>query len=220
MTALRYGSLPCSCTYERHEPRFVAVTGGPGAGKTAILEMSLRSFCNHVAVLPEAASLVFGGGFPRHDNVVARQAAQRAIFHVQREVEALIAGEGQVAVGLCDRGTVDGVAYWPGDPDVFWSELGTSRAKQLARYAAVIHLRTPPPDEGYNHQNPLRTETPSEAMAIDERILAAWEGHPNRHIVPAEASFERKVARTLALLRAELPRCCREHGAPAPAAGA
>lgn len=95
MTALRYGSLPCSCTYERHEPRFVAVTGGPGAGKTAILEMSLRSFCDHVAVLPEAASLVFGGGFPRHDNVVARKAAQRAIFHVQREVEALIAGEGE-----------------------------------------------------------------------------------------------------------------------------
>ncbi len=209
MAALRVGSLPCACEHPGHATRFIAITGGPGAGKTAILEMALRSFCQHVAVLPEAASVVFGGGFPRHEGAVARRAAQRAIFHVQREVEALVAGEGRVVVALCDRGTVDGVAYWPDDPASFWHELDTTRAEQLARYHAVIHLRTPPADEGYNHQNPLRTESPELALAIDARILAAWDGHPRRHVVPAEASFERKVAHTLALLRAELPPCCR-----------
>ena len=66
------------------------LTGGPGAGKTAVLELALRSLCKHVAVLPEAAAIVFGGGFPRRTSVPARKAAQRAIFHVQRESERLV----------------------------------------------------------------------------------------------------------------------------------
>ena len=35
------------------EPRRVVLTGGPGAGKTAALEMIKQSFCEHVRVLPE-----------------------------------------------------------------------------------------------------------------------------------------------------------------------
>jgi len=38
----------------------VVLTGGPGAGKTAFLEIARRNFCEHIAVLPEAASIVFG----------------------------------------------------------------------------------------------------------------------------------------------------------------
>jgi hypothetical protein len=30
--------------------------------KTALLELIRQSFCSHVRVLPEAASVVFGGG--------------------------------------------------------------------------------------------------------------------------------------------------------------
>jgi hypothetical protein len=47
-----------------HDARLVAVTGGPGAGKTAVLELAARSLCEHVAILLEAATIVFGGGFP------------------------------------------------------------------------------------------------------------------------------------------------------------
>lgn len=43
----------------------VVLTGGPGAGKTAVLELVRRAVCRHVRVLPEAASVVYGGGFPR-----------------------------------------------------------------------------------------------------------------------------------------------------------
>jgi adenylate kinase len=37
-----------------HERRRVVLTGGPGAGKTALLELIRQSFCSHVKVLPEA----------------------------------------------------------------------------------------------------------------------------------------------------------------------
>jgi IS5 family transposase len=46
---------------------------------------------------------------------------------------------------------------------------------------------------------------------IDERITAAWAGHPRRFVVEATASFAEKAARTLEIVRGELPECCRTH---------
>ena len=192
-----------------HPPRRIVLTGGPGAGKTAVLEMMRKTLCDHVQVVPEAASVVFGGGFPRRDNLEVRRAAQRAIFFVQRELEAAFMAD-HVAIALCDRATVDGLAYWPG-PEDLWSAVGTTLPEQLARYHAVIHLRTPALSGGYNHQNPLRIESAVEASAIDARIAAAWSEHPRRFEVPSMPEFLAKVARVIEIVRAELPPCCRTH---------
>jgi predicted ATPase len=190
-------ALPC---------RLIVLTGGPGAGKTAVLEVIRRNFGGQVAVLPEAASILFRGGFPRGAAPRERQCIQRAIYHVQRQLERLALEDGPHLVILCDRGTVDGLAYWPGSPDVFWAEVGTDRATELARYHAVIHLRTPADGGGYDHSNPERRETAEEAAAIDAAIHAAWEGHPRRYTVDSTADFMDKVVRVLALIAAEMPR--------------
>ena len=200
----------CRCVLERHDCKLVVITGGPGAGKTALLEMVRRDFCEHIAVLPEAAGIVFGGGFPRHTSEPARRAGQRAIFYVQRQLERLTVEEHRSAVALCDRGTLDGLAYWPGTEAEYFTDMGTTREAELARYRAVIHLRTPGA-ESYNHRNPLRVESAAEAAAIDARIVAAWTGHPRLHIVEQSSNFLDKVARALALIRAEVPECCRHH---------
>lgn len=197
----------CHCT-EIHPPRRIVLTGGPGAGKTAVLELMRKTVCEHVKVLPESAGIVFGGGFPRGHTVDARRAAQRAIFYVQRELETTVTAE-NISIALCDRGTVDGLAYWPG-PGEMWPSVGTTLDEQLARYHAVIHLRTPPVDR-YNHSNPLRVETALEAAAIDERIVSAWANHPRRFEVKPTHDFLSKVARVIELVRAELPACCRNH---------
>ena len=201
----------CECS-ETHERRRVVLTGGPGAGKTAVLELIRQSFCTHVKVLPEAAGVVFGGGFPRRDDLAVRRAAQRAIFFVQRELETATDADNP-AIVLCDRGTVDGAAYWPGPGDL-WFEVGTTIAEQLRRYAAVIHLRTPPA-ESYNHANPLRVESAAEAHALDERIARVWDAHPRRFIIDPAEDFRAKAARALEVLRRELPECCRRHEVPA-----
>lgn len=198
---------PCDCR-DVHQRRRVVLTGGPGAGKTAVLELIRQSFCMHVKVLPESAGIVFGGGFPRGPDVELRRAAQRAIFYVQRELEA-IGDTGNPAVVLCDRGTVDGVAYWPEGPD-YLASVGTTLEEQYARYDTVIHLRTPGA-AGYNHLNPLRIESPAEAEAIDERILRAWDDHPRRFLVEASTDFVEKAQRAIAILRDEVPECCRHH---------
>jgi predicted ATPase len=199
---------PCDC-HEPHVPRRVVLTGGPGAGKTAVLELIRLFFCEHVKTLPEAAGIVFGGRFPRNGSPSRRQAAQRAIYHIERELESVAETE-NAAVVLCDRGTVDCAAYWAGEGDLF-SAVGTTRASELARYDAVIHLRTPTSPDAYNRDNPLRLESIEEAGAIDVRIAAQWSDHPRRFFVEPTEDFLHKAARALALLRQEVPECCRHH---------
>lgn len=199
---------PCDCT-ATHAPRRVVLTGGPGAGKTAVLELIRLFFCEHVHTLPESAGIVFGGRFPRNHRLDVLQAAQRAIYHVQRELEST-ADDENAAVVLCDRGTIDCSAYWAGEGDLF-SSVGTTRETELARYDAVIHLRTPPWEHAYTYDNPLRIESLAEAAAVDARILKQWNGHPRRFIVEATEDFLSKASHAMALLRAEVPLCCRHH---------
>lgn len=194
---------------ESHKTGLVVVTGGPGAGKTAILEMAKKDFCQHVAILPEAASIIFNGGFWRLNSTGAKMAAQRAIFHIQREMEGLVVNEHRWALGLCDRGTLDGLAYWPVEEHLYWSEVGSGHASELLRYQAVIHLRTPTEAMGYNHQNQLRIETPEEARIIDERIETIWSSHPRYFQIESNSNFLEKAKAALQLIGGQLPDCCR-----------
>jgi predicted ATPase len=200
---------PCKCMAS-HTPKRMVLTGGPGAGKTAVLELIRQSFCAHVRVLPEAAGIIFGGGFPREQDDGCRRASQRAIYHVQRELEAAAASHDS-AIVLCDRGTVDGLAYWPGTAAEFWSGVQSTPAIEFSRYDLVIHLRVPGADGGYNRQNPLRIESAAAAAEIDQRILTAWRDHPRRFTVNAAADFLEKVSQSIAILRDEMPACCRSH---------
>ena len=196
----------CGCTAD-HVPRRIVITGGPGAGKTAALELARRTFCSHVRVVPEAAGILFSGGFPRGESLEHARAAQRAIYHVQQELECIAAAD-HPALVLCDRGTVDGAAYWPG-PEAFWAALHTTPEAEWARYDAVIHMRTPQRGNGYDHTNPLRLESAAEARRIDGRIAEAWRGHPCRIEIPPYPRFLDKAALVLERVRNEIPACCR-----------
>ena len=195
----------CSCR-EVHTQRRIVLTGGPGAGKTAVLELCRQYLCQHVSILPESASLLFSGGFPRGGSVEQRAATQRAIYYVQRELER-IASLDDCGLVLCDRGTVDGSAYWPG-PDSLFDDVDSSLAAELSHYDAVVHLRVPDVS-AYNHVNPVRIESALEAAAIDAQIAAAWSAHPRRFEVPSSPDFFEKAQRALALIVAEVPACCR-----------
>ena len=188
------------------------LTGGPAAGKSAVLELARLFFCRHLLTLPEAAGIVFGGRFPRNHREDIRRAAQRAIYHVQRELESTAEVE-NAAVVLCDRGTPDGSAYWAGDGDL-WSAVGSTRETELQRYYGVILLRTPSAPDAYDQRNPLRIETQDEARAIDTKIAAAWAGHPRLYEIPATEDFLTKAAHALLHLRELMPECCRNEVPP------
>jgi len=145
-----------------------------------------------------------------------RRAAQRAIFHVQRELERVAIERHDAAVILCDRGTVDGLAYWPDEEADFWSEVGSAPAAEKARYSSVLCMETPPASQ-YNHVNPLRVESAAEAARVHARIANSWRGHPQLTVVPHRDDFLEKVAQAMAILRKTIPACCaRANASPLP----
>ena len=185
--------------------RFIVLTGGPGAGKTAVMEAARQIFAKQLHILPEAASIVYSGGYPRLGTPVSVRSAQRAIFRVQEELECYAVDEGSTSVALCDRGISDGAAYWPDGIDSFYQNIELSREQVFARYHTVIHLRTPTLDMGYNLSNPMRTESPQQAAELDRRIEQVWEGHPRLFIVPATETFTEKLEHVTDLILAALP---------------
>jgi hypothetical protein len=50
--------VECGC-HQVHTRRRVVLTGGRGAGKTAVLELVRQHLCRHVDVLAESASILF-----------------------------------------------------------------------------------------------------------------------------------------------------------------
>ncbi|MGE4130548.1 MAG: ATP-binding protein [Bdellovibrionales bacterium] len=198
----------CNAVKDQGATRLLVITGGPGAGKTAVLEMAKKVLCEHIAILPEAASIVFGGGFWRLESPSAKSAAQRAIYHVQSEMERLVVNENRWAIGLCDRGTLDGLAYWAEPESQFWAMTGETLEEQYARYSAVIHLRSPSADSGYNHQNPLRIETPDQAKIIDEKIFSIWSRHPKYKMIQSTSGFLEKAQMAIREIAQNLPECC------------
>lgn len=170
----------------------VVLTGGPSGGKTTIASGLQKDLGSDVVVVPEAASMLFAGGFPRRDSPELKRYQQRAIYFLQRELEGLFTAERSGKLLLCDRGSLDGVAYWPIGTRSFFDELNTTETSELQRYDWVIHLDTADKFH-YDLNNPLRPEPHSQAMLINERILEVWKDHPQRIVIPNRVNFIDKM---------------------------
>jgi len=172
----------------------VVLTGGPGGGKTTAADLYRREIGDEVVIVPEAATLLYLGGFPRTGGDGVRRATQRAIYHVQLNLEDAQSTHYRSRVLLCDRGTVDGAVYWPGEPEDFFTHLGTSLEKELLRYDAVIFFETAAVGGiSIEGGNPTRIESVEQALLLDQKLKLLWSQHPHFVIVPHDKSFIKKV---------------------------
>lgn len=185
----------------------IVLTGGPCAGKSTLVQLIERAFPGTVVSVPEAASLLFSGGFPRFPALEAKRAEQRAIFRVQLELEAAHHAEYPDRVLVLDRGTVDGAAYWPEGCDEFFGSLGTTLEAELRRYEQVIYLESADEVDYLAHKsmNPNRKEDWHEAKRLDEATKLLWAQHPNFVLVQNNRSFQRKVLEVLSIFSASVP---------------
>lgn len=189
-------------THRTHNPSRIAISGGPGAGKSTAADLFRRELGERVVIVPESATMLFSGGYPRYEEPDAVRATQRAIFHVQRGIEYAQASRYPGRVLLCDRGTVDGAAHWPDGEDAFFTAMGTTLEDELKRYDAVLFFESAAVGGlGIEGGNPARIETIAQAADLDERLRRLWAQHERFVHVPHRESFVSKIVDGLAALQ-------------------
>lgn len=182
----------------------ITVTGGPSGGKTTLIEALQKDLGKTVAVVPESASILYRGGFPRLKSNNALIHTQKAIYFTQKALEDLIYIEHQPKLLICDRGSMDGLAYWPENPQSFFEVIQSNAKMEYARYDWVLHLDTADIENYDSMNNPVRTETPDEAKALNQRILSAWEDHPRRIRINQKKDFLAKMTAARGVIAAIL----------------
>jgi predicted ATPase len=180
----------------------IVLTGGPGGGKTTALDLFRRELLGQVAVIPESATAIFEGGIQKDSSGETRKAIQKMIFHHQKNVEAIYEIQKANHILLCDRGTLDGLAYWPGTQDNFFKTMKTSFERELKKYDAVIFFETGAASgKDITTNNPYRDESSEEAIALDKKLQKVWKKHPNFYLVKSNGSFIDKIMDGIEVLR-------------------
>ena len=188
---------------QRNNCHRIVLTGGPGGGKTTAADLMRREVGDQIVIVPEAATMLFSGGFPRHDEQHAKESAQTAIYHVQRNLEDIHSALYPERTLLCDRGTLDGQVYWPlTSKSDFLDFVQSSIDQELVRYDAVIFFETAAVGNlSIEGGNPTRIESIEEAIQIDRRLQEVWGQHSNFHFIAHEQSFLKKLQTAVETLK-------------------
>lgn len=172
----------------------IVLTGGPGGGKTTALDLIRREFSGKIASVPEAATMIFSGGIERSSEIQVLKAQQTAIYHLQKNLEDIQRATHPDCLILCDRGSLDGLAYWPGEQSDFFQKMNTSIEEEFSRYDAVIFFETAAKSgESIKSNNPIRNESEQAAIELDQKLQEVWSKHPNYNLVSSSESFIKKV---------------------------
>lgn len=190
-------------------PKLV-LTGGPCAGKTRCLRALREHLGEQVVAVPEAATLLLDGGLPPPGRERIRngedewvRSFQGAILTLQQTLEETyerLAWRCGARLLVCDRGVLDGAAYWPGGRDAFLRHFGLQLEESFARYRAVLHLQSLA--ELHPHlygpdNNATRYEDVTNALRVERSVRAAWAGHPGLIVIRAEQEPQAKIDRVL-----------------------
>lgn len=175
----------------------IVLTGGPCSGKTVLTSRLAETHPHRYIRVPEAATQVYDLLQTRWDrlDLAGRRDVQRQIYRLQVEQEDRVAREHPDRILLLDRGTVDGAAYWPDGPADYWNDLGTSLARELARYDAILWMQTSAALGIYDGDasNACRFEDADAAVLAGQQLVSLWGNHPTLIRVNAYPTLDEKL---------------------------
>lgn len=172
------------------------ITGGPCAGKSSALgfltqRLAAAGFAPFV--VPEVATFFFEAGVDLASVSSGEKMMdfQSRLLASQLFLEDAVEGFARLHPGdspivlLCDRGALDSAAWMPPGAFARLAESEGCSVRQLAsRYDAVFAMVTAADGAAAHYEvSGPRPEALDEAVALDRRIRAAWEVHPNVVIV-------------------------------------
>ena len=193
----------------------IVITGGPCAGKTTAMSWIQSNFSKlgyTVLFVPETATeLITGGVAPWTCGTNAD--FQKCLMKLQLEKEKIFEqGASTMPVEkvllVCDRGALDNKAYMSAlDFAAVVSSLGCNEVELRDSYDAVFHMVTAAKGAQQFYttaNNAARTETVEQAAELDDKLIAAWTGHPHLRIIDNAAGFEEKLKKLIGEITAFL----------------
>lgn len=199
---IREGTKPMQITK-------IVITGGPCAGKTTAMSWIQSYFTKMgytVLFVPETATeLITGGVAPWTcgSNVDYQKCQMR--LQLEKEMifaQAAASMSAEKILIVCDRGALDNKAYMTDlDFACVLESLQRSEVALRDHYDAVFHLVTAAKgaEQFYTTaNNSARTETVEQAAVLDDKLIAAWTGHPHLRIIDNSTDFTDKLKRLIA----------------------
>ena len=193
----------------------IVITGGPCAGKSTALESIKKAFSGKgwtVLFVPETATeLINGGVAPWTCGTPAEYQRCQMELQIKKEAVFLRAARSmptEKVLIVCDRGLLDNRAYMSAEKFAeILAELGETEVSLRDGYDAVFHLITAARGaEAFytTENNSARTESVDEAIALDNRVIEAWTGHPHFRVIDNSTDFEGKLQRLISEIAAFL----------------
>lgn len=193
----------------------IVITGGPCAGKTTAMSWIQNAFTKKgfaVLFVDETATQLISGGAAPWLSTSGRD-FQRWLMQLQLDKEKAFTEIGktmnnQKILIVCDRAALDNRAYMS-DADFRYvlNALHTNEVALRDQYDAVFHLVTAAKGAERFYtlaNNAARTETPEEAAALDDKLIAAWTGHPHLRVIDNTTDFDTKMRRLIGEITAFL----------------
>lgn len=192
--------------------KVVVLTGGPCGGKTSTLQELKKEFGGEkILIVPEPATMLMSTGFPAPGRDLTysqmwQHLFQNAISPLHLNMEEafkLVAEQTGAQLIICDRGILDGAAYFPGGLDAFLKEFNLDKNEVYARYDCVIHLEstaTCRPALFGKAGNQTRYESLDEAIALEHCTREAWQGHPNWRFISGAGGLTQVIAEVISII--------------------
>lgn len=191
----------------------IVLTGGPGSGKTKVLESLVSNYKEKgykVIVVPETATELITNGISPADGTISMLDFQDFVLMTQLSKEAVVNrmlefSKAKDTLIICDRGTLDGLAYVSKDDfelvlrGLKLEGINSNVLNLLNAYDLVIDLVGS--KEFYTTENnKARRENPDEAMDIGKKTLKAWLGHNKLKIVLPQERIEDKINKVISII--------------------
>lgn len=193
---INYKNMSCSIYPNPHTVK-VVLTGGPMAGKTSILNYLKHELGGSIMVIPEIATF-FEKNILRDQRFFSpsfNRKISKLFFSVQSEIEDMyqkLAEENLTSLILCDRGLLDGAAYYNQGEQKFLDLHKISKKEIYKRYDAVIWMETVAKTESEKYKSARNSSSVSSALYISQANLSAWGGHPRFFSVSGNTIRDKK----------------------------
>lgn len=188
----------------------ICLTGGPSTGKTSVINAVIKDFSElgyHVIVIPETATSFINNGIrPFGDNALPPVTFQKLVIESQlskekiAELAAEALGSDKVII-ICDRGSLDGIAYVTSEEwEQTLKEQGVNARDLLSSYNAILYMEGR--EELFTTENnKARYESSAEeALEKGRKVLKSYLSHDNLRVIQPREEMKDKETEVINII--------------------